>query len=44
MLAHVQELISQLDALGIKPSPLDEEEDDQEDWEDASDEDDVDMT
>ena len=35
---HVQELISKLDALGIKPSPADEE--DGGDWEEVDSEDD----
>jgi hypothetical protein len=44
MLVHAQELIGQLDSLGIKASPIDEGEEGHGDWEDESDEEDVDMT
>ena len=37
LLEHVKELVEKLDALGIKPSPVGDEEGDggQEDWEDV---------
>jgi hypothetical protein len=46
MLDHVRELILKLDELGIKPSlnDADGDEDEEGEWEDASSEDDVDMT
>ncbi|KAJ3503618.1 hypothetical protein NMY22_g18188 [Coprinellus aureogranulatus] len=40
ILEHVQELIGQLEAAGIKPSPMDEGEDGEEDWEEVDSEDD----
>lgn len=49
MLEHARELIGKLDTLGIKPSPLEEQGEEDEgdgdgDWEDDSDEDeDIDM-
>jgi hypothetical protein len=45
MLAHAQELIGQMNALGIKPSPMDDgDEDGEGGWEDESDEEDVEMS
>ncbi|KAG1738372.1 uncharacterized protein EDB91DRAFT_1237746 [Suillus paluster] len=45
ILEHVQELLGTLDALGILPSPIqDDEEGDGDDWEDASDDEDVEMS
>ncbi|KAG2122774.1 hypothetical protein DEU56DRAFT_69287 [Suillus clintonianus] len=45
ILEHVQELLGTLDALGIKSSPVqDDEEGDGDDWEDASDDEDVEMS
>jgi hypothetical protein len=45
MLEHAQELVAQLDALGIQASPVGDAEDEEgEEWEDDSDEEDVDMS
>jgi hypothetical protein len=45
MLEHAQELVAQLDALGIQASPVGDAEDEgDEEWEDDSDEEDVDMS
>jgi hypothetical protein len=45
MLDHAQELVAQLDALGIQASPVGDAEDEgDEEWEDDSDEEDVDMS
>jgi hypothetical protein len=45
ILEHVQELLGTLDALGIMSSPVqDDEEGDGDGWEDASDDEDVEMS
>lgn len=45
ILEHVQELLGTLDALGITPSPIqDDEEGDGDGWEDASDDEDIEMS
>lgn len=45
LLEHVKELIGTLDALGIQPSPAEEEDGNGEEWEGVSDEDeDIEMT
>ncbi|KAF8442309.1 hypothetical protein L210DRAFT_3611731 [Boletus edulis BED1] len=47
LVEHVKELISSLDALGIQPSPLEEEDDNDGEWEEVSDDgenEDIEMT
>jgi len=45
LLEHVQELLGTLDALGILPSPVeDDEEENMDGWEDVSDDEDVEMS
>lgn len=45
ILEHVQELLGTLDALGIMPSPVqDDDEGDEDGWEDASNGEDVEMS